>query len=92
MRRWRQRIDKGDVIESPHGEFVLHEDAQAEIRELQAQVDCSVTPYELQVERLKGLILEHACTCGSEDNKDPVEHLRWCPYRHACLPEPLEKP
>lgn len=31
IRRWRHRIDLGDVIESPRGEFVLHSDYEAVI-------------------------------------------------------------
>jgi hypothetical protein len=32
IRRWRHRIDQGDVIESPQGEFILFEDHETVIR------------------------------------------------------------
>ena len=34
MKRWRQRIDHGDVIESPRGEFVLYDDHEREMNGL----------------------------------------------------------
>ncbi len=34
LKRWRHRIDHGDVIQSPRGEYVLYEDARAEIERL----------------------------------------------------------
>lgn len=36
IRRFKQRIDHGDVIESPKGEFVLFKDVEGAIRAFEA--------------------------------------------------------
>jgi hypothetical protein len=46
---------RGEALseENLDGEWVRFEDAHAQIRELQAQVDCSVAPFELQIKNLR---------------------------------------
>lgn len=55
MKRWRQRIDHGDVIESPRGEFVLYED---HAKTLSARLQ--------ELEEIKQERLTWAMTCGCE--------------------------
>ena len=69
MKRFRQRIDHGDVIESPSGEFYLVSEVDARIAEL-----------EQQVNRLSGMV---ACSVPLQRIAKLEMALREMTYRNT---------
>ena len=81
MKRWRQRIDHGDVIESPRGEFVLYEDhakaLSARLQDLEEARE-GLANYAQEVERLRAALRAEKCPNPN------------CPMPQSPMAEPKE--